>query len=311
MMPSTSPAVLDRHAEEVGHVRVRGRPPLEPGIGADVIQPDRLALAQQHAEQAVLARQRPDRRLLGAPMIPSTTNSANDALVVGHAERRVPGVDQGARGPARSSAARRGPTPAGPPRAPTWLTCCSTSSWLAVPLLGAAPRSHPGSRIARYPRTGPPGSAAGPRTMGPGRSGRAPDVRRARALPSVEAWTRSGMPVITGASRGLGRALARGLAAEGWSLVIDAQGRATRPGRARGGGQPAGRRRSPRCPATSPTRRTATRCCRAAEDLGGARPADQQRRHARRQPAARARRLPGRGRLRDRVRGRTWSRRSR
>ena len=29
--------------------------------------------------------------------------------------------------------------------------------------------------------------------------------------------------VITGASRGLGLALARGLAAEGWSLVIDAR----------------------------------------------------------------------------------------
>jgi NAD(P)-dependent dehydrogenase (short-subunit alcohol dehydrogenase family) len=47
--------------------------------------------------------------------------------------------------------------------------------------------------------------------------------RRAR-LPSVAAMTdNSKNAVITGASRGLGLALARGLAAEGWSLVIDAR----------------------------------------------------------------------------------------
>ena len=46
--------------------------------------------------------------------------------------------------------------------------------------------------------------------------------RRAR-LPSVTAMTNTKNAVITGASRGLGLALARGLAAEGWSLVIDAR----------------------------------------------------------------------------------------
>ncbi len=42
-------------------------------------------------------------------------------------------------------------------------------------------------------------------------------------LPSVRSMTETKNAVITGASRGLGLALARGLAAEGWSLVIDAR----------------------------------------------------------------------------------------
>jgi NAD(P)-dependent dehydrogenase (short-subunit alcohol dehydrogenase family) len=42
-------------------------------------------------------------------------------------------------------------------------------------------------------------------------------------LPSVGTMTTTKNAVITGASRGLGLALARGLAAEGWSLVIDAR----------------------------------------------------------------------------------------
>src|SRR5215469_3278291 len=85
--------VPDRDAQEVRHVRVRRRPPLEPGIGADVVHPDRLALAQQHAEHAVLARYRPDRLLLALGY------AVNDELgerpvIVGHAERRVPGIDE-------------------------------------------------------------------------------------------------------------------------------------------------------------------------------------------------------------------------
>jgi NAD(P)-dependent dehydrogenase (short-subunit alcohol dehydrogenase family) len=43
------------------------------------------------------------------------------------------------------------------------------------------------------------------------------------ALPSVQSMTNTKNAVITGGSRGLGLALARGLAAEGWSLVIDAR----------------------------------------------------------------------------------------
>jgi NAD(P)-dependent dehydrogenase (short-subunit alcohol dehydrogenase family) len=46
---------------------------------------------------------------------------------------------------------------------------------------------------------------------------------RSGGLPSVMTMTNTKNAVITGASRGLGLALARGLAAEGWSLVIDAR----------------------------------------------------------------------------------------
>ena len=46
---------------------------------------------------------------------------------------------------------------------------------------------------------------------------------RRALLPSVTSMTNTKNAVITGASRGLGLALAQGLAADGWSLVIDAR----------------------------------------------------------------------------------------
>ena len=48
-------------------------------------------------------------------------------------------------------------------------------------------------------------------------------MRPGGRLPSVGDMNDTRNAVITGASRGLGLALARGLAAEGWSLVIDAR----------------------------------------------------------------------------------------
>jgi NAD(P)-dependent dehydrogenase (short-subunit alcohol dehydrogenase family) len=46
---------------------------------------------------------------------------------------------------------------------------------------------------------------------------------RRRWLPSVGAMSTSSVAVVTGASRGLGRALADGLAAAGYTLIIDAR----------------------------------------------------------------------------------------
>ena len=42
-------------------------------------------------------------------------------------------------------------------------------------------------------------------------------------LPSVDAMMTSGVAIVTGASRGLGLALAGGLAAAGYQLIIDAR----------------------------------------------------------------------------------------
>ena len=78
-------------------------------------------------------------------------------------------------------------------------------------------------------------------------------VMRARGRRSVTAMSTA---LITGASRGLGLALARALAARGWRLVIDARG----AGRSRPPApswRPAPR--SSRSPATSPTPSTAAR----------------------------------------------------
>jgi short-subunit dehydrogenase len=43
------------------------------------------------------------------------------------------------------------------------------------------------------------------------------------AVPNVEGMTSAHLAIVTGASRGLGRALAAGLAASGYSLIIDAR----------------------------------------------------------------------------------------
>ena len=75
-----------------------GGPALEPGVGADVGQPQRLALAQHDAEHPVVAGQRADRRLLPG-RDPVHHELGEGVVLVGHAERGVPGVGQGPRGP--------------------------------------------------------------------------------------------------------------------------------------------------------------------------------------------------------------------
>jgi NAD(P)-dependent dehydrogenase (short-subunit alcohol dehydrogenase family) len=89
--------------------------------------------------------------------------------------------------------------------------------------------------------------------------------RRGR-LPSVGNMTDTKNAVITGASRGLGLALAHGLAAQGWSLVIDARDSGTL--RAAAAGLPGSARVIP-LPGdvTDPAHREALRD--AAADLGG------------------------------------------
>ena len=93
----------------------------------------------------------------------------------------------------------------------------------------------------------------------------------AAAVPSVEGMNHP-TAMITGASRGLGRALAAGLAREGFDLIIDARDAAALDAAANQIRAAAGTRApapsprfpapSPRFPATSPTRRTAPPCGR-------------------------------------------------
>jgi hypothetical protein len=73
------------------------RPPApEPGIGADVGEPEWLPFPQQHAEHAVLAWQRADRLPL-AFRDPVHHELGEPPVVIGDAEGRVTGISQRAR----------------------------------------------------------------------------------------------------------------------------------------------------------------------------------------------------------------------
>ena len=75
-----------------------GGPALEPRVLADVGEPFRLALGEQHAEHPVPARQRADGLPLGVAD-PVHHELGERVALVGHAERRVARADQGPRGP--------------------------------------------------------------------------------------------------------------------------------------------------------------------------------------------------------------------
>ena len=108
--------VDDRHAEEVGQDRMRGRPPAEPRVRPDVRDPLRPGLAQHRAEQAVRPRQRAD----PLPLLVADADGVElgePALLVGDARARRT-ARRSARTPTRPpSAARPGPIAAGSPRA--------------------------------------------------------------------------------------------------------------------------------------------------------------------------------------------------
>ena len=166
-------AVAHRHPEEVRHPRMGGRPALEPRVLADIREPFRLALGEQHAQHPVPAGQRADGLLLGRAD-PVHHELGERIALVGHAERGVARADQRPRRPhdhlqhvadghlpgdrQHRLAHRVRARPARPAR-------CSPT------------RRYPGGAIAA--------SGAGPRTIGPGRPRRTADARgRAGGLAS-------------------------------------------------------------------------------------------------------------------------------
>jgi hypothetical protein len=78
------------------HVRVRAGVAREAGVGADVGQPQRLRLAEHHAEQAVRPGQRAD-PAPGRGVDAGGEEPLEPALAVGHADRGVAGAGQLAR----------------------------------------------------------------------------------------------------------------------------------------------------------------------------------------------------------------------
>jgi hypothetical protein len=91
--PEDLAAAHDRHAQERLQHRMRGRPPAEPRVGPDVGEPLRMAVAQHHREEAVLAWQWTDRR---AHLVadPGHHELRERPVVVGHAKRRILRADQ-------------------------------------------------------------------------------------------------------------------------------------------------------------------------------------------------------------------------
>jgi hypothetical protein len=84
----------DRDAEERAHHRVGGRPPLEPGVGLDVVGAVRVRVGEHRAEEPVGPRQRPD--LLDELVAHPRREELREAgpFLVGDPERRVARADQ-------------------------------------------------------------------------------------------------------------------------------------------------------------------------------------------------------------------------
>ena len=94
MMPRTWSPSRTGTPRKCDILRVRGRPALEPGVLADIREPFRLALVEQHGEHPVPPRQRADRRPLGVAD-PVHHELGERVALIGHAERGVARADQG------------------------------------------------------------------------------------------------------------------------------------------------------------------------------------------------------------------------
>ena len=83
----------DRCAQERGHVRVVGREPVVGGVLRDVRGPDRPAVADHEAQQAVAPRDAPDLR--AALRVDAARDEVLDAAArIAEAQRREPRPDQ-------------------------------------------------------------------------------------------------------------------------------------------------------------------------------------------------------------------------
>ena len=158
-------AVLDRDAEEVGQVGMRGGPALEARVRADVGQPFRAALAQQHA-RACRAGAAAGRSPPTGVADPVHHELGERPVRVGYPERGVPGADQR------------------PGRAHDHLQHVPDGQLPGDRQHDLADLVQLVEPVAQVPPTlpGPAGARIrpGPRTIGPGRAGRPPDVRGRR-----------------------------------------------------------------------------------------------------------------------------------
>ena len=213
--------VPDGNAEHVRELRMRSRPTPEPRIRADVVEPHRLAFAQKDAQQPVLPGQGADGLLLLLRQ-PRHDELGERPGVVWHAQSRVPGAGQRPCRPhdhLQHIAHRQ-------------LTG-NREDYLAdvlEQLVVAGVCSRVAGRRAGMPRHIPDRTRAGrdpDRANGVGLWSQAGLCRGPMAPepqpPSVGVMNSSHLAIVTGASRGLGRALAGGLAAAGYQLIIDAR----------------------------------------------------------------------------------------
>ena len=93
-LPTDRPLTRDRDAQEAVHRRVVRREAVAPRVDRDVRDPERAVLADDQAEQAVAARQRPDPRPGSSRRCPDVMNRSMTPSGVDDPERGVARPDQ-------------------------------------------------------------------------------------------------------------------------------------------------------------------------------------------------------------------------